>query len=387
MEVTHTTLAPQLLSLGGPKQVMQAWAVGQLLQASVVAHPRPGTVTLAIDGSQLQATTQHMLRSGETLTLRVESLGQQPVLSVIDARGSAAQTELQWLRVALPRQNALPPLLTQLGELGRGVSRELATVPEGIAASAARLVARLPSPRILATARGIAQAVWESGFFLEAKLAQMATGPAVHPLNQDLKAGLLRLLSVLTSPIGSTTQPPSAPPPNASSLSPPPQAPASGDAGQSSLIGKLVADVEGAVHRIQANQLRSVVLGEQVSPVWYFELPVRERRGVGLVSLRVGRERAGTHSQEGGTWTAHLALDLGDHGRASARIALSAGTVSSNLWAEQASTAELFARHIDDLRDALTTAGLKVGAICCHVGGSPAESLSEAYPSLLDVRA
>ena len=108
---------------------------------------------------------------------------------------------------------------------------------------------------------------------------------------------------------------------------------------------------------------------------------------MGLVSLRVGRDRANAGKSETGAWTVNLALDLGELGRVSARVALSGGTVSSNLWAEQASTAELFASHLDELRDTLNAAGLKVGAICCQVGQAPMESLPEAHPRLLDVQA
>jgi hypothetical protein len=230
--------------------------------------------------------------------------------------------------------------------------------------------------------------VWESGFLLEAKLAQTPPTAVGDSFNQDLKAGLLRLLTMLTRAANGTTgQLTSGSPPGSMPLRNQPELPLSSNADQSTVIAKLAGEVEGAVLRIQANQLRSLALAEQVSPVWYFELPVRERRGVGLVSLRVGRERANAQSTEENSWTVNLALDLGEYGRVSARIALFAGTVSSNLWAEHASTAALFASHLDDLRDALTGAGLSVGAICCQVGEAPAEPLPEAYPSLLDVQA
>ncbi|MBX9755856.1 MAG: flagellar hook-length control protein FliK, partial [Pseudomonadaceae bacterium] len=70
-------------------------------------------------------------------------------------------------------------------------------------------------------------------------------------------------------------------------------------------------------------------------------------------------------------WRVELAFDLPPLGPLQVQAQLARGSVSSQLWAELPSTANLIASELNHLRERLTDAGLNVGELACRQGTPP----------------
>jgi len=177
------------------------WQVGQLLQATVT-ESRAGKVLLAIGNRQISAETSLALEKGQHLTLQVRSLGEQPVLKITASRGESPINPA--IRLLLPKQGPMPPLLATMGELIRSSNP---SVPPQINELIRSIVKQMPDIQTAVTPQGLKKAVSESGVFLERQLLQQPN-QAFSPLsiNSDLKANLLRLVQLVRRWPGSSGQ-------------------------------------------------------------------------------------------------------------------------------------------------------------------------------------
>ncbi len=168
------------------------WRAGQLLHATVT-EGGAGRVLLAIGHRQVSAETSLPLEKGQQLTLQVHSTGQQPVLRILTP---AADTTLSAaVRLLLPRQGPMTPLLSSLNQL---TTAPQAALPGLIQQLIRSLVRQIPTVEAVTTPRGLKQALQESGVFLERHLLQ-PPAPSVSQaaVGADFKANLLRLLQLL----------------------------------------------------------------------------------------------------------------------------------------------------------------------------------------------
>ena len=70
-------------------------------------------------------------------------------------------------------------------------------------------------------------------------------------------------------------------------------------------------------------------------------------------------------------WRIDLAFDLDPLGPLQVQAQLAHGSLSSQLWAERASTAGLIDRELGNLRERLVAAGLTVSDLVCSQGTPP----------------
>ncbi len=268
--------------------------------------------------------------------------------------------------------------------------------------SAERLLASLPEVRQLSDAKGVAQALANSGGFLEAKL----TGGQTAALTTDLKANLLRLVAHASQAPGA----PSFNPAHATTLAPllpglaraalgmlgnaaPRQQP-----GGFPLPSRLLQSLEGegdlehllrlaaaAISRLQSHQLSSLQqtgLTENgtLQSTWQTEIPLRH--GQEFVPLQVkvqheepaepkGEERASAKETPESVWRIELAFDLHPLGPLQVLAQLSQGRLSGQLWAEHPATARLLDSQLGALRERLVSRGLDVGDLQCQAGTPP----------------
>ncbi len=155
----------------------------------------------------------------------------------------------------------------------------------------------------------------------------------------------------------------------------------------SGALNGLLAQVEGAVYRVQVNQLQAVSSHEAGPPSWHLEVPVRHGEQGHVLELRIERERAARQGSRDDTWSVDLALNLEEMGPVHARITVTGAIVSTGLWASRPATAALFERNMDELRGRLAGAGLNVGSIHCHRGTAPRARDAAAPSTLLHLRA
>lgn len=141
-------------------------------------------------------------------------------------------------------------------------------------------------------------------------------------------------------------------------------------------IPALIAQVEGALARIQLNQLSAIPASDQSVDRWHIEIPVFCDDRFQSVVIHIERDGANKSRGSLDTWSVSLSVDLGDLGWLHARLALYGGALSATLWAEQAPTATLAGRRLEDLAKALADTGLEINSIRCHHGRpvEPAEA-------------
>jgi hypothetical protein len=424
---------------------LSTWRVGQVLAATVVTSPQAGRAELRIGTLPVTAQTGNLqLTPGQTLRLEVASLKQLPVLKLL---GVLQQSPVdQAVRDALPRQQPLMPLLSALTRLGAG-----GPLPPEVARFARELISRLPDPASVTQPAGLRQALRDSGLFLEAKLARPAAltaAPGTNPAAArggefagDLKANLLRLLRALretaanSAPVGprvaggspgaaaaasaATTPPPAAqlaaalaaagvrPLPGAPPLDPsaplqrgqPPQPPPAALAQLARLQeqtlsrSELLRQVEGALARVQLNQLSSLPQERAQPPEWLIELPVRREGETDVWGLRISRDPerdggrdAGRDGDGGPGWTVMLAFDLPGIGPMQSRINLRGEQVGAQFFSREPGILPLVAEHLPLLQARLQQAGLRVADLTCHHGQIPAPAAAPKT-GILDDRA
>ena len=132
--------------------------------------------------------------------------------------------------------------------------------------------------------------------------------------------------------------------------------------------------------RLQTHQLSSLAQS-QVTPegnlltTWQLELPMRNQHDVVPLQVKLQREEPGNagskNEQKETLWRIDLAFDLDPLGPLQVQAQLLRGSLSSQLWAERADTAQLIDQELDNLRQRLLGAGLEVGELSCRQGMPP----------------
>jgi hypothetical protein len=378
--------------------------VGTLLQGKVVASQQivqakaehalykvlVNLLNTPLAGSKLALETPLQLPIGSLLSAQVQ--GSQ-TLNFLPLSGRLDQLELgQQLAAQQSRQGPLEGLFKAMQGL-RGQDG----LPDGLRASLDKLLGGLPELRELGDPKALAKAMEGSGLFLEAKLL----GGQTAGLPQDLKANLLRLVAQLlpnlpNSALFSMVSAPT----NLAQALPAFVREALGGLGQTGLRQQALrfplptgllqsangeADLEtllklaaAAVSRLQTHQLSSLAQS-QVSPdgtlltTWQLELPMRDRQDLVPLQVKLQREEPPEREKKDQEtlWRIELAFDLAPLGPLQVQAQLLRGSVSSQMWAERAGTAQLIAAELEQLRERLSAAGLSVGELACRQGTPP----------------
>ncbi len=222
------------------------WQVGQILQATVVRQTSPQTLILQIANQQLRADTTVSLPTGQKLELRVNQLGEKPILQArilgptpltttpqsaaiahpTTQPNQAVATDIainNILKQALPKQAGMATLLANLAWLNQSASKSV-PIPAAILDIAKQLFNQLPTRERLNNPGQLKQGILNSGIFLESRLNKLSSDTTAQtpkqaikqllqmPLNKtesstassatdkisaDLKLGLLRLLGAV----------------------------------------------------------------------------------------------------------------------------------------------------------------------------------------------
>jgi hypothetical protein len=170
----------------------------------------------------------------------------------------------------------------------------------------------------------------------------------------------------------------------------PPQ-PTAAELPHARLVQDLASQVEGALSRIQYNQLSSLPGDDPNRQAWQLDLPFRDGAHLQSFHLRIEEEKhARALEHEGSTWRVDLAFDLAPLGPVRARIGLQGEVVSSVFWAEKPETVALIEKRLQVLEQGLIRVGLEVGRLSAHRGRPPARSPApdeRPDPGLLDEKA
>jgi len=222
MEIKNTPATPQPPAAAQQKATAHSLQVGQILKA-VVIESLQNSVKLRVDNTlllQAPSTKQH--QNGEMLTLTVMRAGAKPLLQVSQplqppALQAAQQAQTTALKMLLPKQAPLTPLLANLSAISQLKTQLASPISPEISNSVKKLIDNLAQTDKIGDPKELRRAIIDSGILLEKKLAsqlQTATlnknGPQSstlastltpsgqpHTVTQDLKANLVQLLEVL----------------------------------------------------------------------------------------------------------------------------------------------------------------------------------------------
>lgn len=436
MAIHTPPTGPSLPATASPaiarSEPLATWRVGQVLAATVVSSPQAGVADLRIGRLLVKAQTGDMnLSAGQNLRLEVASLKQMPVLKLL---GVMQQSPVQQaLRDVLPLQQPLPLLLSALSRLSHPTAMQLTTpiappIAPGIVQLARALLAQLPDPARVSTAEGLRQAIRDSGLFLESKLAQTTAQVAnARPdeVARDFKANLLRLVQVIrdnaassapaaarATPLPNTPATATAAPPPAALVAarlpagagtdpaaplqrglPPPAQIALEQIAKGQELnltrGDLQRFAEGALARVQLNQLSSLPQERALLPEWLFELPLRRDNETDVWGLRLSQDpeqRRDNQPDSAPSWSMMLAFNLPGLGPLQTRVSLRGDRVTAQFYSQTQGILPLLAEHLPRLQARLQQAGLNVEELTCHHGEIP-KGRPAATTRILDERA
>ena len=219
MEIKNSSPAIPAQGTTQQKAIANTWQVGQTLKAVVVEN-LPNNVKLRVDNTLIQAPTTKQHQSGETLLLTVMRSGDKPVLRVqaplLPASQSLQAPKDSALKVLLPKQSPLTPLLANLSVISQLKSQLTAPLTTEISNSVKKLLDSIVRTDNIGDPKELRRAITDSGVLLEKKLAnlslsrgkgiQQATqsntplstnSTQARPISQDFKANLVQLLDVL----------------------------------------------------------------------------------------------------------------------------------------------------------------------------------------------
>ncbi|MCU7250606.1 flagellar hook-length control protein FliK [Pseudomonas koreensis] len=389
--------------------------VGTLLQGKVltaqVLPQVPGQPTVyrslvtllntALSGSTLSIDSPQPLRIGTLLSALVQDTQTLKFLPLSNRQEQLAVS--QQLVTQQSRQGSLDGLLKILQNLPPASSDQ--TSPD-LRAAVDKLLASLPDVQQLSTPRGLAQALANSGVFLETKLLT-GQNPTLTP---DMKSDLLKLIAQLTPGLPSSTSfnaiiaantlAQALPSFVRNALGTLDQVSAKPVPSSFPLPERLLQSLEGegdlehllrlaaaAVSRLQSHQLSSleqtgVTDDGRLLSTWQLEIPMRNLQDIVPLQVKFQREEAPEKQEPNEQrrderepkqqlWRVDLAFDMEPLGPMQIQAQLISGSLSSQLWAERPYTASLIDSNLAALRQRLLDRGLNVGDLDCHLGTPP----------------
>ncbi|HEY8537245.1 MAG TPA: flagellar hook-length control protein FliK [Steroidobacteraceae bacterium] len=402
IDIVNPRGSPSALSSGSPASLLAEWRVGAVLEAVAIRDPGTGQLFLDIAGQRHLArlasgNDQEGPASGERMQLRV--LRNSPVLAlerIVEPVEERIDPKMvaDALRRLVPRQTSPAPLLANLSWVARGAAGA-SSLPQNVAAAAAKLWQALPDVDELSDPLKLERARGRSGTFLEAALANDDRTPASRTaIATDLKTLLLQFARTLREH-GAR--------PNAAAFAdatPHAPLPASGGPlatlsaapatlalleGAQQQMDELARQTDGTLARITTTQVTNSAQEGPLQSI-LIEVPVRYEDRASMLRLRIERDGARRQQTSQETWIVEAALDLGNSGALHARISLTGLRVSVQLRADAPAVVDMLNARVGELETLLHEAGLEVDRIVCR-HGLPAADVGNRFSRLLDVRA
>lgn len=375
MEISGSKIVLPLPKIGPGMSLLEQLQPGQLLRGTTLSENVNGMIRLQIGVTRLIAQTTLQVPAGQRLTLKVEKTGDLPELRVLTLP-SLEQMKSAALKQVLPRQQPLPQLFKLLTQAASNTNRAN-PLPPAVKQAVESVLARVMPIDDPGFKTQLTQAMQLSGVQTEARLINRQIN------GNDLKLNLLRLIELIKplindaskqtsqaqtlqqavrqQPLNPAQQPaipattqsappqPAAPPPTVQETSP-----------TVKLLLDLFKHLDGAVARIQTNQLSSLPTEDATRPVWQFELPIRHESGFDLFHFRITRDAVNKGTDRVFMWNLTLHMNLPSLGPMRARLSLMGERVSTIIWSERSDTANLVNRHLDRLRAGLESTGLEI---------------------------
>ncbi len=426
------------ISLETVKQLpspIRSWMLGQLLDASVIGRDDRNSIRLRLGGVEVRAATALPLQLGDKLSLRVTQL--RPIVMLAPVKPAQPPQEQQLraaMRLALPKQRPLGPLLDQLtasiktDATGQGNDLRL---PVAVVLAAHRLLRTVPRVIEASDPTRLRAVIRRTGSFFESTVDhRISNGETALPA-QDLKWQLLRFRSVLRSALGhvpstdadsatvpartptkaspATTAPDRAPPrlvPSSPLREPTPitetspriatNLPIDTNAKTPNVtvdpsidLGKIRAleqHVDGAIAKIETNQLKTVSSIFDGNLHLFLDLPIAVGDTHKVIRVRISQDESNEYDGDAPTTTFLLELPIEDDAILRAIVSLSAQKMSVKLWSTNSRLRVAIAAHYDVLAERLSANGLENVTISL-VELKPFDKWGKNLEQLVDVKA
>jgi hypothetical protein len=367
-------------------------------------------------GALLSLQSDRPVDPGTLLQARVGDAGE---LRVMTAAEQQRQLGLALgLRDSFQRQGSPEPFLQALERAATNPA-----TPPALRPAMEQVLMHATTLSQLSTEAGVAQAVKQSGLFMESSLAMLANALKHRPAGQPVTTEaaqvqlpplhkLLPLLSGLSTPPGVEPLPgadfkitlvnllvnlqqhlppdalkflalPASPWHQAMVAKPggfPLPARALQALGETTDLGGLLRLAAALLSRVQHHQLQSLGQTQAFADgssqtVWQLDIPLRETaQQFSHVQVRIQRDDSPPTAKQPEPvprWEVRLAFSLDDLGNLQAIARLYKGSVSTEFWAEQPGTVRLLDGELGQLRDRLLAKGLSVGELSCRQGMPP----------------
>lgn len=316
---------------------------GTELQA-VVRQNAAGQLQLELaSGERLTPRSSVPLRSGELLQLRVSQTEPVVVLQIISRQPDATAIDAA-LRTLLASAGSRLPLADSLTRL-LTMATQARSLPPPLEQLLGALTARLRTPAQLTDPGQLAQALRDSGLFLEQRLAATPGQPPA----QDFKAQLLRLATWLRQALD--------------------EAPADRER---PLFSSLAESSGRLLSRLETLQLHAAST-DRLDLL--FELPLRVGTELDHLQLRIQDEPEPAQEQaepgEPGLLV-RLRFEFAATGAVGAVLRLSKTDINVHWWAERPALAARLREALPMLAGRLEALGLRVGDLTCLDGAPPA---------------
>jgi hypothetical protein len=141
---------------------------------------------------------------------------------------------------------------------------------------------------------------------------------------------------------------------------------------------RLADAVDGALARVELEQIASLPQKESDPTVWRFEAPIATPRGTSIAQFEIQREGHGRSSGESApaTWRVRFGLDIAPFGPVSANLNLTGEHLGVALWVQDPATATMLRALAPDLARGLLGPGLEVDVAVYH--GAPSAAPTSA---------
>lgn len=426
MEINKATLTSPSPTTVSPNRViatdqLSTLALGQRINALVIASQVNGLATLQLDKTLLDVQTPLPLLKGQTIQVEVSRNAEQQIeLKITNPSQQKIQLH-QALRQALPRQAPIADVINQLNTLvSESTSQNKLSLPNTILQAARQIIANLPQSKALKSPIDLKKSIQSSGLFYENNLLSHSSANKPPQSTSDLKHNLMQLHALLSNELKNTapisnknlapilaqaqlqTKPHNESPTslavNEKIIKPvftldktparPEQSAVLDPLSRDESIKQLLKQTEGALARIQLHQVSSLNEQEAGKQSWIFELPIVHDDKISTLELNIQRDQqTETPPDHEPALTVTLAVNTNDIGQVHARIRIVNQSVSVILWAEQQTTLELVKQNIAQLKENLQAVGLTPDRVNLYHGHPPKKQTTAFATQLLDTHA
>ena len=345
---------------------LEGVVLGETLEATVLGKLAGNKYTVALKNGHIPATSNSPLNIGEKLTVKVNSLHPQIVLNVIGSNsssGNAAVHEnlLQW--------RANPEALVQVAGKFAGIARLLKNIDlsETFLEGDVKKLIKLFDDIILsrqtkANRLFLKDFTSRTGLLPESSLKQTVKDSSPKgiskPFDDNLKALLLKLTAAANDILRGDPQP---------------------DLELKLKLNNIMAFAGEALKAIEVSQVINSVFQESDNGL-VLQIPVALADGFRLADIFItpdGKDEQGKKNFL--SCSVALFLDLDILGKIAANANFRAGSINCVIRCEREEIRNLIADNLDELKNALTQTGYRVGYIDCV----QEEGLTEARKEFL----